>query len=114
MKMFGAAKGEQREFGRLTLTGVVALLVALVVELVLSPGALAAPVVNPLSPKPGSTIRDRTPPTSAFVSDSATDLAKGDLRLFVDGQPRSFTYVTATDKLIRSGSTLSLGGTRSR
>ncbi|MCA3749092.1 MAG: right-handed parallel beta-helix repeat-containing protein [Rubrobacter sp.] len=58
------------------------------------------PTITPLRPKPGSTTRDRTPLVRAKVSDSATNLAKGDIKLFVDGRRiKAFSYDRATDRL---------------
>ena len=45
-----------------------------------------APVVNPLSPDPGSTTRDRTPAIRATAKDAQSDLKKSDLALYLDGR----------------------------
>jgi subtilisin family serine protease len=53
------------------------------------------PVVN-------SKTRDRTPAISAIVRDSQTNLAKGNIKLFVDGKriaASAFSYNRSTDKL---------------
>jgi hypothetical protein len=61
-----------------------------------------APTVTPISPAPASTTTDTTPRISAVARDIETDLAKGNVKLFVDGvavAPAKFTYDAATDRL---------------
>ena len=70
--------------------------------------ANTAPTVSAVQPT-GAT-RDRTPVISATVSDTQTNLAKGDLRLHVDGRAVStFSYNAGTDRLIRTSGRLSYG-----
>lgn len=58
------------------------------------------PTVTRLTPSPGARTRDRTPAISAVVRDSQTNLAKGNVKLFVDGrQISTFAYNASTDKL---------------
>ncbi len=58
------------------------------------------PAIGSLRPVPGSKIRDRTPVVAATVRDDRTDLAKSDIRLYVDGSRKgTFTYDTDTDRL---------------
>ncbi len=58
------------------------------------------PTIGSLRPVPGSKIRDRTPVVAATVRDDRTDLAKSDIRLYVDGSRKgTFTYDTDTDRL---------------
>lgn len=69
------------------------------------------PRVAPLSPKPGSTVRDRTPTVRATARDSQTNLAKSNVRLFVDGRRvTTFSYDRANDRLTYTGHKLSFGG----
>ncbi len=68
------------------------------------------PTITPLSPKPGSKVRDTTPRISAIVRDAQTNLTKANIRLFVDGRPRAFFYNPATDRLSHFSRKLSFGG----
>jgi hypothetical protein len=53
-----------------------------------------------LKPILGSTTRDRTPTIRATVRDSRTDLVKANVKLFVDGVPKTaFSYNVTTDRL---------------
>ncbi len=63
------------------------------------------PTITKVRPVPGSTIRDTTPAVAATVRDDLTNLAKRDIRLYVDGRRKStFSYSSATDRLkYRSG-----------
>ncbi|MDP9454528.1 MAG: hypothetical protein CYG60_12525 [Actinobacteria bacterium] len=68
------------------------------------------PTVTSLVPSSGAKTRDRTPAISAVVRDSQTNLAKGDIKLFVDGRQISasaFAYDASTDKLSYTSGTLS-------
>jgi Right handed beta helix region len=59
-----------------------------------------APKITPLSPNPGSKTKDRTPRIKAKVTDSQTDLAKGDITLRLDGNNKgSFSYSASSDQL---------------
>lgn len=67
-----------------------------------------APTVTRFSPT-GST-RLRTPTIAATVSDRETNLAKSNMRLFVDGRAKgTFAYSSATDRLSYRSSRLSFG-----
>jgi hypothetical protein len=60
--------------------------------------------------KPTGKIRDRTPTISAVVRDERTNLAKEDIRLYVDGREKTgFTYNAATDRLTYDSGRLSYG-----
>ena len=68
------------------------------------------PTVTSFVPASGGSTRDRTPAISAIVRDSQTNLAKGNLRLFVDGRQvaaSAFAYDASTDKLSYTAPTLS-------
>lgn len=70
--------------------------------------ANTAPTVS--AARPVGAVRDRTPVISATVSDAQTNLAKGDLRLHVDGRAVStFSYNAGTDRLTRASGRLSYG-----
>jgi hypothetical protein len=69
-----------------------------------------APIVTSVGPVAGSRIHDRTPRVKALVSDSVTDLAKTNIKLFVDGaRKKRFSYNSATDKLVFQSKRLSFG-----
>ena len=62
-----------------------------------------APVISPISPRPGSMTLDRTPTIRATVRDDSGDLTPSRIRLSVDGKPRSFSYTAGTlDRLTRT------------
>lgn len=68
------------------------------------------PAIGSLRPVPGSKIRDRTPVVAATVRDDRTDLAKSDIRLYVDGSRKgTFTYDTDTDRLRFTSGRLAYG-----
>jgi subtilisin-like proprotein convertase family protein len=75
----------------------------------LSGPANTPPTSTPRSPRPGSSTRDRTPRIRAIVGDSATDLAKANIKLFVDGKVRPFSYDQATNGLLCTSNRLSFG-----
>lgn len=59
-----------------------------------------APTITILRPGPGSKTRDRTPKIVARVEDAQTKLAKGNVKLFVDGRRvRSFSFNRTTGQL---------------
>ena len=59
-----------------------------------------APVVQPLSPDPKSKVGDRTPTARASVRDGETDLAKSNIRFYLDGKRRKiFSYDRTADRL---------------
>jgi Domain of unknown function (DUF4082) len=61
--------------------------------------------------RPTGRITDRTPRISAVVRDETTDLAKEDIRLYLDGRPKGgFSYDRATNRLtFNTSTTLSYG-----
>ncbi|MDP9410480.1 MAG: S8 family serine peptidase [Actinomycetota bacterium] len=68
------------------------------------------PTIGSLRPVPGSKVRDRTPVVAATVRDDRTDLAKSDIRLYVDGSRKgTFTYDTDTDRLRFTSGRLAYG-----
>ncbi len=72
----------------------------------------ARPTISGMSPRRGSVIKDRTPTIKATVRDSMTNLAKGNIRLYVAGKaiPASkFSYSRATDQLVYNSPKLSIG-----
>ncbi len=74
--------------------------------------ANTAPSITPLAPRPASTIKDRTPLIKATVVDKETDLAKSNIKLFLDGQQimMTFNYYRSTDTLSYTpSSNLALG-----
>ena len=50
-------------------------------------------MVKALSPAPGARIKNRTPTVRAAVWDGQTDLAKGNIRFYVDGKQRTRRYM---------------------
>ena len=59
---------------------------------------------------PTGEIRDRTPRITATVRDETTNLAKPNIRLFVDGRRKTtFSYDRSTDRLAFDSPTLSFG-----
>ena len=70
----------------------------------------AAPAITNLKPAPDSEIRDRTPLITATVRDAQTNLAKTNIKLFVDGESKTtFSYDCSTDKLSYASGQLSFG-----
>jgi thermitase len=68
------------------------------------------PTVTSNVPKSGSRTRDTTPNISAIVRDSQTNLAKGNLKLFIDGKQvaaSAFSYNASTDKMTHTARRLS-------
>lgn len=60
--------------------------------------------------RPTGEIRDRTPTIRATVTDETTDLRKADIRLFVDGRPKTtFFYKRDTNELVYDSPKLSFG-----
>jgi len=86
-------------------------------EIAVSPAPLppsqppdAAPTISALRPAPGSSTRDRTPTVGAAVRDDRSNLARRNLRLYVDGRRvTTFAYDRATDRLRYTSDRLSLG-----
>lgn len=59
-----------------------------------------APTITAMSPKPGVTIKNRRPVIRATVRDRPTNLARSNIRLFVNGQRKTrFAYNRSTDRL---------------
>lgn len=73
-----------------------------------------APRISKPRPGAGSVLGDRTPRISAVVRDGTTELARRDVRLFVDGKSRPFTYDRREDLLEKRTGKLSLGKHRIR
>lgn len=72
--------------------------------------ANTAPGIKILSPEPGSKIRDRTPTIRATIHDAQTDLAKKNIRLWVDGKRvEGFTYDRTRNRLSYTAKKLSHG-----
>ena len=68
------------------------------------------PVVTALVPKSGSKTKDHTPKVRALATDTESELAKGDLRLSIDGKrKKGFSYKTASDKLRWTADPLAAG-----
>jgi subtilisin family serine protease len=68
----------------------------------------AGPTVASVRPTSGSRTRDRTPAIAATVSDDRTELAKGSIRLYVDGAEKTnFSYDPANDRLTYTSGRLS-------
>ncbi|MDP9478719.1 MAG: S8 family serine peptidase [Actinomycetota bacterium] len=58
------------------------------------------PTISYVRPAPGAKTKDRTPKVGATVRDDRTDLAKSDIRLYLDGKQRTkFSYNRDTDRL---------------
>lgn len=69
-----------------------------------------APTISQPRPFSGSETRDRTPLISAKASDAQTNLAKSDVRLYLDGRNTStFSYNAETNRLARKAGKLSYG-----
>lgn len=69
-----------------------------------------APTITGIRPPAGASISDRTPKIAATVRDSATNLAKTNIVLRLDGQLKSaFNYDRSTDRLTYTTNRLSLG-----
>ena len=69
------------------------------------------PIIKPLNPEPGETIKDRDPTIRARVFDRDRELRKGDIKLRLDGdRVKDFTYRKADNLLVYTpDSNLSLG-----
>ncbi|QIN80711.1 multicopper oxidase domain-containing protein [Rubrobacter marinus] len=64
------------------------------------PPANTAPVVTPLTPRPNSTIRGLRPTIAAVMRDAETDLAKANIKLWIDGRRvLGFTYARSSNRL---------------
>ncbi|CAN5300330.1 hypothetical protein BH18ACT10_BH18ACT10_03950 [soil metagenome] len=68
-----------------------------------------APSITGTRPTPGSRLRDRTPRIRAVVRDVQNDLARSDIKLYVDGRDKRFSYNRATDNLAYTTGRLSFG-----
>lgn len=70
------------------------------------------PTVTNFVPTSGSRTRDRTPAISAIVRDSQTNLAKTNIKLYLDGEPvaqEGFAYNRQTDRLAYASKELPFG-----
>lgn len=67
------------------------------------------PTIGSLRPKPGSKLRDRTPRIGAVVRDANSELVRMDIKLYVDGKAKSFSYSQGSDRLSRTTRKLSYG-----
>lgn len=57
------------------------------------------PTITPVSPRPGTATRDRTPTVKARVTDGPNSLSKSDIKLYVAGRrvsPEKITYANGT------------------
>jgi hypothetical protein len=73
-------------------------------------GANTDPSISNLKPAPGSSTTDRTPTIGAKVTDAETNLAKSNIKLYVDGNRKDFSYDRSTDRLsFTPGTALSFG-----
>ena len=69
-----------------------------------------APTIDPIKPVTGSKIHNRSPLIAAKVSDADSDLAQGNIKLFVDSKSiTNFTYDAATDRLSYRSDKLAYG-----
>ncbi|MDQ4106921.1 MAG: hypothetical protein M3157_07095, partial [Actinomycetota bacterium] len=69
-----------------------------------------APAITAVRPAPNARTKDRTPTISATVRDAQTDLAKSNIRLFVDGRRTTgFSYNQSTDRLVYTSRLLPFG-----
>ncbi len=78
-----------------------------------SPDA-AAPTIAPLSPKPGTKSKRRSARIVAGIHDDRTNLARGDMKLYVDGRPKSFDYDAGSERLVASSGKLAYGAHKIR
>ncbi len=62
-----------------------------------------------MRPNESSRLRDRTPRIKAIVRDIQNDLARPDLKLYVDGRAKSFSYNRSTNRLAYTTGRLSFG-----
>jgi hypothetical protein len=69
----------------------------------------AAPAIVPITPFPGSKIKNRAPLISATVQDAETDLDGSTIKLFLDGSERTASYDKASDKLTYQSPKLAYG-----
>lgn len=68
-----------------------------------------APSTTGVRPTPGSRLGDRTPTIRAVVRDTQTDLAHPDIKLYLDGRVKPFSYSQATNRLSYATGRLSFG-----
>ena len=72
----------------------------------------AKPTISGMSPKHASITRDTTPTIKATVRDNMTNLAKGNIKLYVNGSlipATKYSYSRATDQLVYNSPKLSKG-----
>ncbi|MEW6637756.1 MAG: PD40 domain-containing protein [Actinomycetota bacterium] len=73
------------------------------------------PTISGMRPAPGSTIRNLTPTIGATVKDNVTDLAKANVKLYLNGKQipaTRYTYDRGTDRLFYNSPKLSKGKKR--
>lgn len=72
--------------------------------------ANTAPTITSFRPAQGSSTADRTPLIAATVRDAQSDLAKSNIRLFVDGARKTnFSYNRTTDRMTYTSTNLTPG-----
>jgi thermitase len=69
----------------------------------------AAPTITPVNPKPGSRIRKTSVRIVATVRDDRANLASGDIRVYMDGRTRDFTYEPDGGRLVAESGRLARG-----
>jgi hypothetical protein len=67
------------------------------------------PTISGTSPRSGAKIRDATPTIRVLVKDSQTNLLKGNIKLYVDGKAKPFSYSSSTDRLVHRSKGLKPG-----
>lgn len=67
------------------------------------------PSVRGASPRAGAKIRDATPIVRALVKDSQANLLKNNVKLYVDGKAKRFSYSMSTDRLTHRSKKLEPG-----
>lgn len=72
------------------------------------PNDVTEPTITRPRPAP-STLRGRTATVGATVQDETSELEKSDIRLYLDGAPKAFSYDPDTDRLSSTTSRLSYG-----
>lgn len=73
------------------------------------PSDTTEPVVGRPRPAAGSVTRNRAPTVRATVRDAGSELARADMRLYVGGRAKAFSYDAKTDKLGRATGRLAYG-----
>jgi len=73
------------------------------------PGTNTPPEILDLSPAPGSETKELKPLISATIKDNEEDLSASNIKLFVDGNGKTFAYDKASDKLTYQSAELAEG-----